>query len=406
VLVLHGGVDDDLTLDKLRQAPRGEYRVVSEMMSLLAGKDSPQKSKGFVRPDRQGVAQSNSALAQRLKPIVSALWNDPGPRVDGVVPNGERQLGWLFGADAAGRFLEREGLSLLVRSHQMVQQGFDWPFHGKRTVLTVFSASNYSGKANNKGAIALLGAPSASGAISTARLVEDGKGAFRSPFGTLRFVQHEAVPLSALVLEQRVLKRLQQLVIIRREPLRQAYKQGDAAHTGRLPAVVWARETARVLGIDFPFLSQREVLLGATTPDASSDIDYEQFLNRFHVAELELEPLYPHHEVLLALLHRADSSGQGSVTFGEIETVCSLMRSQFGEEAELCKDGATLLAAIGPLGDTATEGTDTVAIAAISERFELVPTDMGRVTPPSVFGMLRMTRNYRRSVKSLNASPD
>jgi hypothetical protein len=56
-----------------------------------------------------------------------------------------------FGSDATAAFLERNGLSLLIRSHECVPEGYK-VLHNEQCV-TVFSASNYCGRARNKGAV-------------------------------------------------------------------------------------------------------------------------------------------------------------------------------------------------------------------------------------------------------------
>ena len=77
----------------------------------------------------------------------------------------------------------------------------------------------------------------------------------------------------------------------------------------------------------------------------------------------ELETLYPRHEVFLALLHRADTSGEQTTSTHEIDAVCTMMRRQFGDDLVLCADGATLVAALGPTGDELVR-TGRVPIAA------------------------------------------
>ena len=64
----------------------------------------------------------------------------------------------LFGPDVAQRFLERSSLSLIVRSHEQVLEGFDWPYGDQQHLVTVFSASNYANRTRNKGAFMVIGA--------------------------------------------------------------------------------------------------------------------------------------------------------------------------------------------------------------------------------------------------------
>jgi hypothetical protein len=63
-----------------------------------------------------------------------------------------------FGSDATASFLERNGLSLPSRSHEGGPEGYK-VLHNDQCV-TVFSASNYCGRARNKGAVVRFDDPS------------------------------------------------------------------------------------------------------------------------------------------------------------------------------------------------------------------------------------------------------
>ena len=87
---------------------------------------------------------------------------------EGTRPNDVRSIGLFFGPSVARRFLRKEDLGLIVRSHEQVQAGVHWPFGAGRDLVTVFSASNYSGKMQNHGAFALLGSTSDAAAAAAA----------------------------------------------------------------------------------------------------------------------------------------------------------------------------------------------------------------------------------------------
>ena len=76
------------------------------------------------------------------------LWSDPQP-MPGRSPS-KRGIGLSFGPDVTDDFLETNGLDLVVRSHEVRDEGFEWE-HGNRLV-TVFSAPNYCDQMGNKGA--------------------------------------------------------------------------------------------------------------------------------------------------------------------------------------------------------------------------------------------------------------
>ena len=78
------------------------------------------------------------------------LWSDPCPNRNGWGDN-DRGVSHVFGADVVAGFLEEHDLDLLIRAHQVVEDGYEF-FAGRRLV-TLFSAPNYCGEFDNAGAI-------------------------------------------------------------------------------------------------------------------------------------------------------------------------------------------------------------------------------------------------------------
>ena len=60
-------------------------------------------------------------------------------------------MSFVFGADIVTEFLEQHDLDLIVRAHQVVEDGYEF-FAGRRLV-TLFSAPNYCGEFDNAGGI-------------------------------------------------------------------------------------------------------------------------------------------------------------------------------------------------------------------------------------------------------------
>ena len=77
------------------------------------------------------------------------LWADP-IKMNGRHPS-KRGVGLCFGPDIAHRFLDENGLDVLVRSHEVKDNGYEEEASGR--VITIFSAPNYCDQMNNKGAI-------------------------------------------------------------------------------------------------------------------------------------------------------------------------------------------------------------------------------------------------------------
>lgn len=83
------------------------------------------------------------------------LWSDPQPR-KGRGPS-KRGVGLSFGEDVTKRFLQENNLELVVRSHEVKEEGYEIEHDGK--LITVFSAPNYCDQMGNKGAFIRFKAP-------------------------------------------------------------------------------------------------------------------------------------------------------------------------------------------------------------------------------------------------------
>lgn len=79
--------------------------------------------------------------------LEQALWSDPDE--DNGRAESPRGCALLFGPDVTKNFLQKNGLLMVVRSHECMQSGFEVHHDGK--VVTVFSASNYCGTVGNDG---------------------------------------------------------------------------------------------------------------------------------------------------------------------------------------------------------------------------------------------------------------
>jgi len=91
--------------------------------------------------------------------VRNVLWSDPSDSDSamrkGVHENDERGSGVVeFGPDITRAFCEREGISVVIRSHQYVRHGYK-VMHGGH-LITLFSARNYFEDDDNDGALILL----------------------------------------------------------------------------------------------------------------------------------------------------------------------------------------------------------------------------------------------------------
>ncbi|KAJ9462150.1 Serine/threonine-protein phosphatase [Diplonema papillatum] len=119
--------------------------VISERVFCCHGGLSPELSlltqiSKLLRPSDVGDA----GLACDL------LWSDPDDSLVGWGDN-ERGVSVTFGQDVLCDFLSKHKLDLVVRAHQVVDDGY--LFFGERELITLFSAPNYCGEFNNAGAV-------------------------------------------------------------------------------------------------------------------------------------------------------------------------------------------------------------------------------------------------------------
>lgn len=86
--------------------------------------------------------------------VCDLLWADPSD--DEIVKKqdfafNDRGISVLFGEKVVKKFLENNNLDLIVRGHQVVEEGYE--FFADQSLVTVFSAPNYCGDFDNNGAI-------------------------------------------------------------------------------------------------------------------------------------------------------------------------------------------------------------------------------------------------------------
>ena len=83
------------------------------------------------------------------------LWNDPS-KFTTTYGTSSRGRGSVFGERAVDSFLKNMDFKLVIRGHQNVFNGFDWPFGQKGGILTVFSAIDYCRTSNNGGVAVII----------------------------------------------------------------------------------------------------------------------------------------------------------------------------------------------------------------------------------------------------------
>lgn len=81
--------------------------------------------------------------------LCDILWSDPSE--DNILDwqESDRGVSFSFSKDVVNRFLEENDLDLIVRAHQVVDEGYE--FFADRKLVTIFSAPNYCNEFDNFG---------------------------------------------------------------------------------------------------------------------------------------------------------------------------------------------------------------------------------------------------------------
>eukprot|EP00897_Mesotaenium_endlicherianum_P007333 jgi/Mesen1/6628/ME000034S06084 len=104
---------------------------------------------GGLSPDIRTLDQ----VRRPTPPATYLMWSDPED-IDtwAVSPRG---AGWLFGSRVTSEFNHINGLELVCRAHQLVQEGLKYMFPD-RGLVTVWSAPNYCYRCGNMASILLF----------------------------------------------------------------------------------------------------------------------------------------------------------------------------------------------------------------------------------------------------------
>ncbi|XP_030381912.1 serine/threonine-protein phosphatase alpha-2 isoform-like [Scaptodrosophila lebanonensis] len=107
---------------------------------------------GGLSPDLSTIEDINHLERPAQIPVKGLLcdlmWSDP-ENIFGWGKN-NRGVSVTFGRDIVERFIRNHDFDLIVRAHQVVEEGFE--FFAKRQLITLFSAPNYCGEFDNAGA--------------------------------------------------------------------------------------------------------------------------------------------------------------------------------------------------------------------------------------------------------------
>ncbi|KAJ8550566.1 hypothetical protein ON010_g10504 [Phytophthora cinnamomi] len=228
----------------------------------------------LVHLDHRGEPTQGTSRADEL--LMHLLWSDPCSE-DGWKPS-SRGAGVEFGPDITKAFCQRNGINLIIRSHECREEGYDIVHDG--LLLTVFSASSYCGSQTNKGAYVLL---------------ERDEDTEIQP----RVIQFSSQPLQKLKaagtnewrdkacrLQRRTLESLLHIICENQQGLMLSFRQCDSARCGRITKLEWKATLQRVLGVQANFLSYFRQLAKETE---HGGVDYCAFISESQSALRAIE---------------------------------------------------------------------------------------------------------------------
>ena len=119
--------------------------LIDESILCMHGGISPElKSLDDIRNIQRPAEPGKKGL------MCDLLWSDPDPSASLWGPN-DRGLSYVFSPQVVKTVCSQLGLDLIVRAHQVVNDGYE--FFADKKMVTIFSAPNYTGEFDNFGGV-------------------------------------------------------------------------------------------------------------------------------------------------------------------------------------------------------------------------------------------------------------
>ncbi|CAF4144328.1 unnamed protein product, partial [Rotaria sordida] len=302
IFVTHGGISNITDLTIINQIKRQKY------VSVL--------SPSFIIPPNEDEFQIGNIpndLLLEWRQILDLLWSDP-KQSDGCEPNTYRGGGCYWGPDVTNDILEKHKWSLLIRSHECKEEGFDYT-HDKK-VLTVFSASNYYAVGSNRGAYV--------------------KVITNQPPLIVQFVStkssHKSLTLWERVsyVEEQAIQNLLEKFSVNQNRLIREFAVVDRKKTGRISINEWCDIVSRVLNLHLPWRTLKSRLVQT---DSDGSIIYESTF-RFKQLQFTLnvptserrtslcQAIYRNKDLLETVFRAIDKDNSGVISMKEFTDVC------------------------------------------------------------------------------------
>ncbi len=369
IFVVHGGLfhRQGVTLDEIAEVNREKYTIPHNR----------EFCESYLSPGNKS--------ADLMSIMVCALWSDPdlGPSYPAPELN-PRGAGILFGPDLMEDFLTLNGLSMVVRSHECVEAGFDLPFEDEMedTCATVFSASNYGGS-TNKGAVIKFSYKE----MHNSKPAGGKLYGFSSDSPVIYYRVYDwksnTSNADVAVVERANKNGLSSLVLRRKRYLMEAFRQLDKNYSGYLSLAKWAMVMENVIGLEINWLSVVDTIVDKSDLQSTDDgpngsaqsINYASFLSKFHAqyqtkamntqSSQLIDAVYSKREMLEGIFLFFDNDRDGFISRNEFNAGCEILNLELSP-----KDRLTNTDAIWDMMDLTMDGC--VCVNEFFEVFRLI----------------------------------
>eukprot|EP00596_Hydrurales_sp_CCMP1899_P008345 CAMPEP_0119033936 /NCGR_PEP_ID=MMETSP1177-20130426/1001_1 /TAXON_ID=2985 /ORGANISM="Ochromonas sp, Strain CCMP1899" /LENGTH=680 /DNA_ID=CAMNT_0006991067 /DNA_START=153 /DNA_END=2195 /DNA_ORIENTATION=- len=384
IFVVHGGLFHDaaVKLADLEEIDRLDY--VTRPAILY-----PENTEGMSREE---------ARKEYLKQLQrDALWSDPMEE-EGVEDN-PRGAGVCFGPDITETFMKNNKISMVIRSHECVRNGFCLHYQndfetnichpGVPLVCTIFSASNYCNGDNFGAYVTILPHK-----FSESTPVAD--------CGLYYAVHRFKTSAAETSIEATNRMSLSALITRKKNALRMSFQAIDKENMGLVTRGEWADVMMKVTGIKIRWLAIMKSLVPADALTLRT-VDYIDFLASFTQEELAkpqdaptdsgglamMDAMYVQRKKLETVFFYFDTNNDGRISREEFHRGCAMLNGDLSENSEqrLTDIDHTL-----DLMDF--DGSDDLDINEFFEVFRILDAKDGKVD-----GVLSLAQGSKKSGK-------
>ncbi|CAF1374131.1 unnamed protein product, partial [Rotaria sordida] len=297
IIIMHGGISDLIKLEEIKSLQRNRY-VTMEI---------PPESKS-------GGKELTSDEEDEYFQMQDLLWSDPDPyNREGCRNNDQRNIGAFWGSNITEEFLNQYNYSMIIRSHQVKQKGYEYTHDEK--VLTVFSASNYCGGFNW-------------GAIVRWDYNEEEPWLISYKIGSVE-MKNLSFNKQVTLFEDPAYHSLMEKIITNKSSLQKEFEKRDRYRTNHLPLKIWFEIMTNVLRINLPWLTLRSKLVQEDKQGILYNTMFDEYSldnTKFQISNPGImEDLYMWKDLLMRLFNLIDQDHSGFITRDEFADILKLL---------------------------------------------------------------------------------